>query len=105
MRPTGSHRLLTLLGAVVADLKHADEQEGGFGSHAPAPAPAPAPVVVAAPPPAPRGPGRKIRDILHEIADKVEQKSKNVRRPVPPPPIQLPRAHTLGRNYRPQPSR
>ena len=31
MRPTGSHRLLTLLGAVVADLKHADEQEGGFG--------------------------------------------------------------------------
>ena len=54
---------------------------GGWGSHARArgPAPAPAPVVVAAPPPAPRGPGRKIRDILHEIADKVEQKSKNVR--------------------------
>ena len=99
----GRTGVLTLLGAVVADLKHADEQEGGFGSHAPAPPPAPA--VVAAPPPAPRGPARKIRDILHEIADKVEQKSKNVRRPVLPPIIQLHRAHTLGRNYGPQPSR
>ena len=104
MRPTGSHRLLTLLGAVVADLKHADEQEGGFGSHAPAPPPAPA--VVAAPPPAPRGPGRKIRDILHEIADKVEQKSKNVRLLSPPPPRSpATQGSHIGRNYRPQPSR
>jgi len=43
---------------------------------------------------------------IPDIASKVEQNSNNVWPPVPPPPpIQLPRAHTLGRNYRPQPSR
>ena len=45
----GRTGVLTLLGAVVADLKHADEQEGGFGSHAPAPAPASPPSAAAAP--------------------------------------------------------
>ena len=67
---------------------------------------APAPPEETAPAPAPGPMGRKIRDILHEIADKVEQKSKNVRRPVPSPPTpsSCP-GLTLGRNYRPQPSR
>jgi Ca2+-binding EF-hand superfamily protein len=67
----------------VEDLKHADEQSGGFIGNpgaqqaamaqkaANAPAPAPAPAFVAS--------GRSSSSILHQIADKVEQKSKNVR--------------------------
>ena len=99
-------------------LFHAREQTGGTGfdigrkkhvrvSEKPSSPPAdsaPAPPEEAAPAPGPKG--RKIRDILHEIADKVEQKSKNVRLLSPPPPRSpATQGSHIGRNYRPQPSR
>jgi len=62
----------------VEDLKHVDEQVGGFQIGAAAPAPAPrAPAPAPAPTFAPSG--RSGVSILHQVADKVEQKSKNVR--------------------------
>ena len=97
-------------------LFHAREQTGGTGfdigrkkhvrvSEKPSSPPAdsaPAPPEEAAPAPGPKG--RKIRDILHEIADKVEQKSKNVRLLSPPPPaLQLPKAHTSAATIAPNP--
>merc|ERR1711865_989061 len=64
-----------------------DEQQGGFFGEPSAQKQKPA-VLVAAPPPAPvksappsgmRGSGRSGQSILQYIAEKVEQKSKNVR--------------------------
>lgn len=68
----------------VEDLKHTDEQTGGFfggGGGAPKAPVAARPTPIVAPPAAraAASSGRSSSSILHQIADKVEQKAKNVR--------------------------
>jgi Ca2+-binding EF-hand superfamily protein len=64
----------------IEDLKHVDEQQGGFfGEPGAQKAAVEARVAAAAPAPTFAASGRSGKSILSQVADKVEQKAKNVR--------------------------